>query len=71
MLTFSIPGRCLARVAPQSSVTSTSLLNVNLWTLQLLVAHYYRQGDFWVVKRLMSLFGPFPNQKEPGKAIPF
>jgi len=31
-----------ARVVPQSSV-ATSLLNVNLWTLQLLVGHYYRQ----------------------------
>jgi hypothetical protein len=47
-----------ARVVPQSSVT-TSLLNVNLWTLQLLVGHYYRQVDYWVVKRLMAVLGPF------------
>jgi hypothetical protein len=57
-----------ARVAPPQSSVMTSLLNVNVWTpLQLLVGHYYRQGDYWVVKMrpMALLLDPFSTQKEP------
>jgi hypothetical protein len=54
-----------ARVVPQSSVMA-SLPNVNLWTLQLLVVgHYYRQGDYWVVNNLWCCLALFPPKRNP------